>query len=115
MLRWILNLRRGIRGSEAWVVLGWRSRSRRRSARSPTRRSVRCVYLGRHAFLTFDKNVANVVSCDMDSVGYACDAQYPLENKSLSKLNCRVGLMKLTSVDPGSIPSLALSLAPLAS
>ena len=78
----------------------------------------RGISRGRGAAETFvkllEKSTAYIVSCDMDSVGDTGDTQDTLgTDLEFNELKSRRN--RCTSVDPGSIPSLALSLAPLAS
>jgi hypothetical protein len=116
-----------------WRLLGvvlWR-RGRRRivagitgNVRGPAvlrpsrvaRRSVARVRIRRHAFVSLDENVAYVVRSDVDRVSDAGNAQDPLfKTRASGQGVTKRERERDTSVEPGNMPSLAFSLAPLAS
>ena len=71
-----------------------------------------------HSFLSFDKNIANIVSCNVYGISDSGHAEYTLHrsiSESITTWSLDSQTHTLTSVEPGSIPSLAFNLAPLAS
>lgn len=114
LLRWVMR---------RWSTIGLRcarvpwhirrasvGRSSRVAGRAVTRVAGR-----RHAFLRFNKYIADVVGCYVNCISNSCNAQDSLcVRKGMRQLPCDE-ILYYTSVEPGSIPSLAFSRAPLAS
>ena len=79
-----------------------------------TRRPIARMRKRRHTFVCFDENVPDVVGRNVYGVCNTRDTQDPLQNREISTRNLKNG-ESTTSVEPGSIPSLAFNRAPLAS
>lgn len=80
---------------------------------STTRGSIAGIRSGGHTLLSFNEDVPNIVCCYMNSISDTRHTENTL--LSMSIIGTPIAHQSHTSVDPGSIPSLAFSRAPLAS